>query len=294
MNTFSYQAPSSVSLLLAVLAAARAASQRSQILAGGTDLIVQMKTLDLESRLLVDIKKVPEAMRISIDEENIYLGAGVPACEITAHAELKSLLPGLVEGVYYIGSTQIQGRATIGGNLSNASPAGDTIPALVANNAQCLVQGPNGERRIPIENYVTGVQSNCLAVDEFLQALLIARPDESTSDAYIRFTPRTEMDIAVVGAGVSLTLDAKGLCTKARVGLGAVATTVLQVDSVAEMLVGSTLDEATITAAGVMAAKAGSPISDKRGSAEFRRKLSAVLVKRAIRLAQQRIENKRS
>lgn len=294
MSAFSYQAPSSISSLLAVLAAAKTAGQRSQILAGGTDLIVQMKTFDTEPRLLVDVKKVPEAMQISIDEKTIYLGAGVPACEITAHSELKSLLPGLVESVYYIGSTQIQGRATIGGNLSNASPAGDTIPALVANSAQCLIQGPNGERRISVENYVTGVQSNCLAADEFLQALLIARPDEHTSDAYIRFTPRTEMDIAVVGAGVSLTLDAKGLCTKARVSLGAVATTALHVATVTETLVGTTLAEATVTTAGAMAAKAGSPISDKRGLAEFRRKLSAVLVRRAIRLAQQRIESKRS
>lgn len=290
MSSFSYQAPDDLSELLALLSEAHQNGHRSQILAGGTDLLVQMKTLDLAPRLLVDIKKVPEVNSINIGDNRIYIGAAVPAYKLTRHPVLKQLLPGVIESVYLIGSSQIQGRATLGGNLCNASPAGDSIPALISTGASCLIDGPDGERQIPAEDFVVGVGQNALVPGEVLLGLIWEHPQGRTASAYLRFTPRTEMDIAVVGAGVSLTLDESGLCTSARVSLGAIAPTALYVPEIAEVLVGSRLDEAALEAAGNIAGKAGSPITDKRGTVAFRHKIAAVLTRRAATIACQRAE----
>jgi carbon-monoxide dehydrogenase medium subunit len=285
MEGFAYSAPQSVEEAVAVLAEARRSGRRAQPLAGGTDMLVQMRTVDRGERLIVDLKRIPEATRLDIGRTTVTIGAAVPAAVLTRHAELEKLFPGLVEAVDLIGSTQIQGRATLGGNLCNSSPAGDTIPALFANAAQCVIRGPGGERRVAVEQFVTGVGDNVLADDEILVALEFARPGPRTSDAYLRFIPRTEMDIAVAGAGVSLTLDAGGTCTAARVAIGAVAPTALLVPAAAAALVGSRVDAAAIARAGDACSAAARPISDKRGTADFRRKVVGVLCRRATAIA---------
>lgn len=291
MASCTYQAPTSLSALSAALSEAQAQGERSRILAGGTDLLVQMQAAGAEwaeAGRLVDIKKIPETSEVRIDDEAVYIGAAVPAADLTAHAALGKIFPGLIEAVGYIGSSQIQSRATIGGNLANASPAGDTIPALIVNGARCVIHGGQGSREVLAKDFATGVRQNCLATSECLLGLLFKRPAPRTADAYIRFTPRTEMDIAVVGTGVSLTLDARGICTAATIGIGAVAPTVLCLDEVAALLVGTTLEDAALAAAGEAAAQASSPITDKRGSAEFRCALVKVLVKRTAQMAYQR------
>jgi carbon-monoxide dehydrogenase medium subunit len=199
-----------------------------------------------------------------------------------------ALLPGLAEAADLIGSTQIQGRATLGGNLCNASPAGDTIPAMIAVGAVCVIAGSGGTREMAVEDFVTGVGSNALEPDEFLVGLKIKAPAARSADAYLRFIPRTEMDIAVAGCGVSVTMDAAGTCSAARVSIGAVAPRPLLVPGAAEVLIGSSLDDAALSAAGEACAKASSPISDKRGTEVYRRKVVAVLCRRAGAIARDR------
>ena len=202
--------------------------------------------------------------------------------------EVRTAYPGLVEAVDLIGSTQIQGRASVGGNLCNSSPAADTVPALIALEARCRIAGPAGEREVAVEDFVTGPGQNVLGTGELLVNLQIAARPPRSADAYLRFIPRTEMDIAVAGAGVDLTLDADGTCSRARVVLGAVAATAILVPEAAEALVGSTLDEASLARAAEAASEACRPIDDKRGTIAYRRTVSGVLVKRAALIAAER------
>ena len=222
------------------------------------------------------------------------IGAATSAFDVLHNSEVPALFPGLAEALDLIGSTQIQGRCSAGGNLCNASPAADSIPALIANAAQCRILGPEGERTLPVEDFVVGPNQNALAPGDLLVELILPRPAVGTSDAYLRLTPRTEMDIAVAGAGVSVTLDEAGTCTAARVGIGAVAPTALLVEAASEALVGSKLDHAAIGAAVDAARAAAKPISDKRGTAEYRTHVVGVLVSRAIARTQGRIEEVRS
>lgn len=288
MGAYAYVAPQSVDEVVAVLREHASNGQRAQVLAGGTDLMVQMRSVDKSPRTIVDIKHLAETNRLDIDGDEIYIGAAIASAQLFENQALKALLPGLLEASDLIGSTQIQGRASMGGNLCNASPAGDSIPAMIAVGAQCDIVGPGGQRSLPVEEFVTGVGSNALNEGEFLLGLRIARPAARTADAYLRFIPRTEMDIAVAGAGVSVTLDDSGTCTAARVAIGAVAPTALLVPQAAQALVGSTLDDAALQAAGEACTSASSPISDKRGTAEYRRKVVAVLCRRAAAIAAER------
>ena len=285
---FSYVAPASLKQAVSVLSEAADAGLRCQVLAGGTDLLVQLRSVDPEPRTILDIKALAETSRVQISDDGVFIGSAVSAATLTHHEDLKALLPGLVESVYLIGSTQIQGRATLVGNLCNASPAGDTIPALIANQASCEIHGPNGQRSLAVEDFVVGVQKNALQAGEFVVGVHLPRPAARTSDAYLRFIPRTEMDIAVAGAGVSVTLDASGVCTAARVAIGAVAPTALLVPEAADALVGSSLDAESLAAAGRACTSASSPISDKRGTVEYRRKVVAVLCERAAEIAAKR------
>ena len=206
MGAYAYLAPTNVDDALAQLASEAAAGNRTQILAGGTDVMVQMRSVDKGPRTFVDVKHVAEANALDIGDDEIFIGAAIASAVLNENDELKNLLPGLIESADLIGSTQIQGRATIGGNLCNSSPAGDTIPALIACGAQCVIASPDGTKEVPTEDFVTGVGTNVLAPTEFLVGLRIPRPQGRTADAYLRFIPRTEMDIAVCGAGVALTL----------------------------------------------------------------------------------------
>jgi len=288
MGGFAYLAPASVDEALAVLGEHAREGRRAQVLAGGTDLLVQLRGVDRAPRTIVDIKNVAETGELRIDGDEVFIGAAISSAVLNERAELVRLFPGLMEAADLIGSTQIQGRASIGGNLCNASPAGDTIPALIAAGARCLIVGGNGIRELPVEDFVVGVGRNALAAGEFLLGLKLARPAPRTADAYLRFIPRTEMDIAVAGCGVSVTLDAEGVCSAARVGIGAVAPRALLVPEAAAALVGTRVDAAALEAAGAACSAASSPISDKRGTADYRRKIVAVLCRRAGAIARDR------
>ncbi|MCZ6889984.1 MAG: FAD binding domain-containing protein [Gammaproteobacteria bacterium] len=288
MGAYAYKAPTSVDEAISVLEAEASAGNRTQILAGGTDVLVQMRSVDKEPRTLVDVKFIDEANRLDIGADEIYIGAAIPSAILNENEELKSIFPGLIESADLIGSTQIQGRASIGGNLCNSSPAGDTIPAIIAARGICVIASKGGTKEVAAEDFVTGVGTNVLAQDEFLLALKFPRPPANSGDAYLRFIPRTEMDIAVAGAGVALTLDSDGTCTAARIAIGAVAPTVLLVAAAAEALIGTQVDDAALQAAGAACTEAASPISDKRGTVEYRNKVVAVLCRRAGAIARDR------
>ena len=282
-----YKAPGSIDEAVTLLAQA---SGSAQILAGGTDLLVQIRAGFTKPSLVVDVKNIPELRTISLDDDGVRIGAAVSGAELGENDAVKAAWPGLVEATELIGSTQIQGRASLGGNLCNASPAADTVPALVAASAICLIAGPDGQREAPVEQIVTGPGQTSLKNGEFVVQFQLPKKLPRSADAYLRFIPRTEMDIAVVGAGVNLTLDEKGICRQARVALGAVAPTVLLVEAGATALIGSTLDDAALDKLRAAASAACNPIDDKRGTVEFRVDVAGVLAKRAALIAQQRAE----
>lgn len=288
MGSFAYVAPTTVRETTEKLAELSGTGTPVQIMAGGTDVLVQLRTVNRAPRTLIDIKGLAETNRLDIGAEETYIGAAIPSAVLNENADLTALFPGLTEAADLIGSTQIQGRATVGGNLCNASPAGDSIPALIANGAICVIAGPAGERELPVEDFVTGVGQNALTAGELLLGLKVPNPGPGTGDAYLRFIPRTEMDIAVAGCGVRLTLDADGVCTAARVGIGAVAPTALLVPAAADALLGTRVDDAALAAAGAACSEAASPISDKRGTAEYRTKVISVLCRRAGAIARDR------
>lgn len=288
MPLLQYEAPDSLAQAMQVLAG----RSDAKILAGGTDLLVQMRLGLREPALVVDIKHIPELMEITLSEQGLRLGAAVPGAIVTEHPKIKQLYPGFVEALGLIGSSQVQGRCSAGGNLCNASPAADSVPSLIVNRASCNISGPGGERIVAVEDFNTGPASNCLASDEILVSIDLPRPAARSSDAYLRFIPRTEMDIAVVGAAVALSLDEAGVCTAARVAIGAVAPTALLVPAAVEALIGSTLDEASLNRAAAAASDSASPITDKRGTVEYRIKVVGVLVRRAAVIAKSRIEAK--
>jgi len=257
----------------------------AKILAGGTDLLVQLRAGHMRPNLIVDIKKIPELRKIKAENGGFRIGAAVAGAELSEHAEVKNIWPGVVEGLDLIGSTQIQGRASLGGNLCNASPAADSVPAMIAAAATCTIAGPNGRREANVEDIVTAPGQTSLAPGEFIVSFLLpARPPHS-GDAYLRFIPRTEMDIAVVGAGVSLSLDDSGNCVAARLSLGAVAPRPLLVEAGGKALIGTTVDEAALAKLSAAASAACNPIDDKRGTIEYRTKVAGVLARRAAEIA---------
>jgi carbon-monoxide dehydrogenase medium subunit len=284
MSSISYHAPETLQEAAAILGS----NEGCHVLAGGTDLLVQMKSGVKRPGCIVDIKAIPGLTGVTLDDNGLTLGAAAPAQSITEREDVKAVFPGLVEAIDLIGSTQIQGRCSVGGNLCNSSPAADTVPALIANAALCNISGPSGERQVAVEAFNTGPGQNCLDRGEILTSLFIPAPEARSADAYLRFIPRTEMDIAVVGAGVALTLDENGNCSAARVAIGAVAPTALLVPEAAAALIGSQLDDAALAAAAEAASAAARPISDKRGSADYRRSVVGVMTKRAAAIARDR------
>jgi len=264
----------------------------AHVLAGGTDLLVKLRAGVVAPRLVVDLKGVPGLRGIEHDAKGWRIGAATTCAEIGEHAAFAAAWPGVSEALQLIGSTQIQGRATLGGNLCNASPAADSVPALIAAGAVCEVAGVNGQREVPVEQIITGPGRNALARGEFILGFRLPNPRAHASDAYLRLIPRTEMDIAVVGAGVSLALDATGICTEARVALGAVAPTPLLVGDAAKALIGTRVDDAAVNALGAAASAACKPIDDKRGTVTYRVKVAGVLARRAARIAYERARSK--
>ena len=282
-----YKSPNSIEEATALLAAANG---NARILAGGTDLLVQIRGGFADPDLIIDIKNIPELRAITSGSDGIQIGAAVSGAELGEHPIVSKVWPGVVEATELIGSTQIQGRASLGGNLCNASPAADTVPALVAAGASCRVAGAKGERTVPVEEITTGPGSTSLGNDEFVVDFSFPARPEHSGDAYLRFIPRTEMDIAVVGAGVSLTLAEDGSCKTARVSLGAVAPTVVVLEEGANALIGTKLDEDALGKLDIAARAACNPIDDKRGTVEFRTDVAGVLAKRAALIAKERAE----
>ncbi len=277
-----YEAPESLEGAVALLAGA---AGDTRVLAGGTDLLVQMRTDLVDPELIVDIKKIPETRAVTEERGGWRIGAAVTGAELKEHARLKQVWPGVVEAANLIGSTQIQGRATLGGNLCNGSPASDSVPALIAAGAVATVVGPQGQRDIPVEDVMLGPRQLALRKGEIVVFFYLPPRPPRSADAYLRFIPRTEMDIAVVGAGVSLTVDGGGTITAARVALGAVAARVLLVPEAARAILGSRLDAAAQQRREAAARAACRPIDDKRGTVEFRIDVAGVLARRAALIA---------
>jgi len=288
MQTIRYEAPQTVAQAVRLIEA----DPGAKVIAGGTDLLVQFRAELRQPTAFVDVKRIPELVGITIDQNGLRLGAATSAAEICEHLEMRRLWPGLVEAIQLIGSTLIQGRATVGGNLCNASPAADATCALIVNRAQCVIAGPKGERTVAVEHFSTGPGKTVLEPGELLVACCVPHPAPRTADAYLRLIPRSEMDIAVAGAAVSVTLDKGGVCSAARVAIAAVAPTALLVPEAAHALIGSPIDDRALARAAQAASAATRPIDDKRGTAEYRRVVAGVLTKRAAAIAAERAKGR--
>ena len=270
------------------IALAARADGTTRFLAGGTDVLVQLRSDLVTPDTLIDVKHIGGVHEIRRDADGGWrIGIAVSGAQMTEHAALSAEWPGLVEAMDLIGSTQIQGRATLTGNLCNGSPAADSVPAMVAAGVTVSVTGPGGTRTLASEDVPTGPGRTDLQKGEIVTAVHVPARGKHGGDAYLRFIPRTEMDIAVVGCGVNLRLDGDTV-TEARVTLGAVAPTVLLVAEAAEAIIGTTLDEAALAKLAAAASAACNPITDKRGTIKFRTHVAGVLAKRAAAIAYSR------
>ena len=285
MTSLRFEAPETVDDAVRLLAGA---DGDARPLAGGTDLLVQLRTDFVRPGLIVDLKRIPALMEVTADGDAIRVGAAVSGATLGKNEAVKAAWPGVVEALELIGSTQIQGRASLGGNLCNGSPAADSVPALIAAGATCEIVGPGGSRSVPVEDVVTGPGQLSLAPGEIVVSFVMPKPPPRSGDAYLRFIPRTEMDIAVVGAGVALNLDEAGVCTHARLSLGAVAPRPLLVEAGARALIGTRVDDDALAALSAAASAACNPIDDKRGTIEYRIKVAGVLARRAALIALER------
>ena len=283
MSQLAYVAPTTPEEAAAALSRAGA-----RPLGGGTDLLVQLRSGRIRPDVVVDLKRIAGVIGVRQEGGGFVIGAATPGALLGEHLGLQSAWPGVVEAANLIGSTQVQGRATLAGNLCNASPAADSVPALIAARAVCVIVGPQGRREAPVETIAVGPGRNSLAQGEFiLEFRLPPRPDRA-SDAYLRLIPRTEMDIAVAGAGVNLVLAEDGCIAEAHVALGAVAPTAILVPEAGQALVGSRLEPEALARLDAAARAACRPISDKRGTVEYRTKIAGVLARRAAQTAYQR------
>ena len=287
MQAFDYVRAASVDEVVSLLAQN---GEQARVLSGGTDLLVALREGRRQAKVVIDVKGLPETSKVDYSpEKGLTFGAAVPCYRLYDNAEIAAAYPGLMDAAKLIGGVQIQGRAGIGGNLCNASPAADSIPALIAYAATCVIAGPNGLREMPVEQFCVAPGRNALASGEFLVSLRIPPVKPGFGAAYLRFIPRNEMDIAVVGAGVSVTLDeSRSKFTAARISLGAVAPTPLYVQEAGDSLVGKPVNAESLEAAAKIAQAAARPISDMRGTAEYRKHLSAVMTRRALELAVER------
>ncbi|MEK9822845.1 MAG: xanthine dehydrogenase family protein subunit M [Gammaproteobacteria bacterium] len=279
-----YESPATTKEAVALLAAEKGSAH---VLAGGTDLLAKLRLDMVEPDLMVDIKRIPAMKEIKKTAAGFKVGAAVSGAELGENKALVKAWPGVVEATNLIGSDQIQGRCTMVGNLCNASPAADSVPAMIAAGAKAVVVGKNKRRTVPVEKIVTGPGQTSLASDELIEAITLPQPAAKSADAYLRFTPRTEMDIAIVSAAVSLTLS-RGVVKSARVSLGAVAPTAVLVPAAAKAIIGTKLDDEALEAMAAACSAACNPIDDKRGTVEYRTRVAGVLAKRAAKIAFER------
>lgn len=286
MHSFSYAAPTSLGEALTLLAGAQG---NARVLAGGTDLIVNMRVGRRKPGLVVDGKRIPELNELSLNANGLTLGAAVSCRRAYEHAEVAKRYPALVDSMSLIGSVHIQGRATVGGNLCNAAPSGDAIPTLIALGAVGRVLGPNGTREVPVEEFCMAPGKTCLADDELLVSVFIPAPTANSGAHYLRFIPRNEMDIAIAGAGVSVVLDAaKQNFVSARIALASVGPTPIFAREAGALLAGKPINEDSIQLAAESAQAVAKPITDMRGTIEQRKHLVKVLTARALRGAIER------
>ncbi|MEM7507477.1 MAG: xanthine dehydrogenase family protein subunit M [Pseudomonadota bacterium] len=279
-----YEAPNTLDRAVDLLAAEGGVTR---ILAGGTDVLVQLRSGMIEPDLILDIKRIDGIYDIVQEAGGYRVGAAVPGAMLGEHEGVSAMWPGVVEALELVGSTQVQGRATLAGNLCNASPAADSVPAMIAAAATVRLHGPDGTRDVPVEEIGVAPGKTSLKKGEIVGSVFLPPRSDRAGDAYLRFIPRTEMDIAVVGAAVSLSLDGDTVAD-ARVSLGAVAPTALLVEDAAKALIGTTADEAACTALAAAASAACNPIDDKRGTVDFRVKVAGVLATRAAKIAMAR------
>lgn len=285
-----YESPNTLPEAVNLLAKAKG---KAFVLAGGSDLLVRMKGGYIEPDLIVDIKRIKSMNTIKKTPEGFTIGGAVSCATMGDHSALRKAWPGVVEAANLIGSDQIQGRCTVVGNLCNASPAADSVPALIAAGATALIEGPRGEREVPVEKIAKAPGVTSLKKGELVAAIQLPAKERRSGDAYLRFTPRTEMDIAVVSAAVNLTLGAKGVVSDARVALGAVAAKAVLVKRAAKAIIGTTLDDEALAKLSAACAEACSPIDDKRGTVAFRTKVAQVLARRAALQAYERAGGKK-
>jgi len=287
LHAINYESPKTIADAVKLLAAH---GEKARPLSGGTDLIIQLRAGTRRPEFVVDVKQIPELHQISFSmQHGLRLGAAVSCIELHENADMRRSYPGLTEAAHLIGSLQIQSRASVGGNLCNGSPAGDATPALIALNAKARIVGPSGERVVPVETFITSPGRTVLKPGELLVEFIIDAPARHSSDAYLRFIPRNEMDIAVVGVGVALTLDlGDDRVVDARIALGAVGPTPIFAAEASKSLIGKKLDDAAVENAGRLAISVATPIDDMRGTAEFRRHVVGVLTRRALVIAADR------
>jgi xanthine dehydrogenase FAD-binding subunit len=291
LQAFDYLRAKSVEQAVAAL---NDAGEDGRVLSGGTDLLAQMKEGRRKAALVVDVKYIPELNELRYTPEaGLRLGAAVPCYRIYSDRGISQAYPGLIDAASLIGGVQIQGRASLGGNLCNASPAADSIPSLIVHRATAVIAGPHARREVPVEAFCTGPGRTVLERGELLVALHLPPPRRGFGAAYLRFIPRNEMDIAVAGAGAALQLDESGTGVQAaRISLGAVAPTPLLVPEAGDALAGATVAEidAAIARAAQLAQAAARPIDDMRGTAAQRMHLCAVLTRRSLRIALERAQ----
>ena len=282
-----YESPTTTKEAVALLSGEKG---QAYVLAGGTDLLVRLRMDTIEPDLMVDIKRIPAMSEVTKTASGFKIGAAVSGAALEKNKALVKAWPGVVEAANLIGSDQIQGRCTMVGNLCNASPAADSVPALIAAGAKAVIVGKK-KRTVPVEKFITGPGQTCLEKGEIVESITLPAPAKKSGDAYLRFIPRTEMDIAVVGVGISLTLK-RGVIDSARVSLGAVAPTPLLVKAAAKAIIGTKLDDAALDALAIACTAACNPIDDKRGTIEYRERVAGVLAKRTAKIAYERAGGK--
>ena len=287
MEPFEFVSPSSIDEAVKTLASN---GDNVRILAGGTDMLVQMRAGRRTAPLVVDIKGIPELNVVSYDaSKGLTLGAAVPCYKIYQDETLSAAYPGLMDSATLIGGIQIQGRASIGGNICNAAPSGDAIPAVIALGGICNVAGPNGTREIPVEDFCTAPGRNALENGELLVSISFPAPQANSGANYLRFIPRNEMDIAVAGVGSSVVLDGSGQnFVSARIALASVAPTPVFAKEAGDSLAGKAVSEESIQQASELAQAAAKPISDMRGTVRQRTHLIGVLTRRTLNNAIER------
>jgi len=278
LKLFAYASPATLHEALAILGRN---GVQARPLAGGTDLITQMKERRREPDVVLDIKRIPECSQLSHERDGLHIGAAVTCTALISDPTVRERYLILAQGASLIGSVQIQNRAGLGGNLCNAAPSADGIPGLICLGAEAVIAGPKGRRAVPVEHFCTGPGKTVLGRDEMLLELVVPPPPAQSAGAYMRFIPRAEMDIAVAGVGSFITLEG-ALCKEARIALAAVAPTPVRARAAEQSLAGQALTRAAIERAGALAMEAASPISDVRGSKEYRMELVRVLTRRTL------------